>query len=253
MSADIVRVSPWPYFICSFVLFTSSFCLFRSVESATFMGFIGLFGPMITHPSLVLVSAPYIMMANSMMEWQLLYPNYLMGTYLLFALLEWWVHKYIMHAYIFFPWIMRHKGGYLKTTCERHMFHHTVTNEDMKLQKIESKYEVILSWQTVIMFGTVCFVVTSLVCPQIPMWVHASVTATLSILWGYSWNTLHTDLHFEKMDVGIMDGPGILPIAYPRIFYTNHILHHNVKGKSKGNFNIIFIGADHLLGTYNMT
>ena len=38
---------------------------------------------------------------------------------------------------------------------------------------------------------------------------------------------------------------------YIKWVIKNHTKHHKVKGDKKGNFNIIYPGADYLLGTYN--
>ena len=71
------------------------------------------------------------------------------------------------------------------------------------------------------------------------------------------WNSVHPYLHYRN-------GRDITPFAfsaqtvhrfrnswYINSMLTNHVMHHIVKGERKGNYNIVFPGADWLFGTDN--
>lgn len=265
-------------------MYASAIALNNPQQVAITLAFVGLYGSMIIPTPVFILLAPFIAttyptflsgLTNQFTHTQIdpdlssatitYYANYFASVYLLFAITEWLIHKYIMHANIFWPWLTNNPHTYnpifryLKITCLRHKFHHVHTNADMTLAKFEDKYELILSWFTLVLFTTFTFTVLALAEPD-KLALHAITTLALTLYGGYSWNTLHTDLHFPLGGAStdpilntmtLTDGPSILPIPLPWFFYTNHIAHHVVKGIQKGNFNIIFLGADYIFGTYH--
>merc|ERR1719384_1847312 len=73
-----------------------------------------------------------------------------------------------------------------------------------------------------------------------------------------AWNTMHGMMHGR---CAYTEGqPLALPYSvarwladYPYFNWMirNHTLHHDIKGDGKGNFNIVWPGADFLFGTYH--
>ena len=76
-----------------------------------------------------------------------------------------------------------------------------------------------------------------------------------SILVTMIWNNVHNAMHCEDLQTTIFEGPpSIISKETARslpgfeTLYSHHYLHHVVK-KPKGNFNIVFLGMDKLMGT----
>lgn len=244
---DVYRTSPYPIWACGILSFVFSFIMRNQLDIAIASAFVGTYSSILFPFPIILALTPYIAFTMLYFDLNVVYINYFMSLYMFCTILEWHVHRYIMHAPMFFPPLQ----GYLKTTCERHQFHHGVTKDDMTLEKIESPFEIILSWNTVgMVFATLLSFSYLTVNTLIPFTFQLAVSATTALVWGYAWNTLHADLHdHNNLKYKLTDGPGLLKVKFPIFLYENHVLHHRIKGKDKGNFNIVFLGGDHILGT----
>lgn len=102
----------------------------------------------------------------------------------------------------------------------------------------------------------------------LPFHIALLAGATMSIIYFWMWNSLHSAYHRRYIPVyqqvpNPKNGPdstitvwGIPPFVpnmdspIYRWFYKEHTLHHMNKGISKGNFNILLPFADFLMGTY---
>ena len=85
----------------------------------------------------------------------------------------------------------------------------------------------------------------------IPYWWTLVATSIIAVIHGVLWNTLHADSHGLEDDL-IVNGPPRLKALprdnpYSHWVVRNHSLHHIMHGV--GNFNIIFPGWDHVMGT----
>jgi hypothetical protein len=82
-----------------------------------------------------------------------------------------------------------------------------------------------------------------------------NITAVICVLYCFLWNNLHTDMHDVNMKIPLKEGmphyPGLMSkgLIYNWL-WKNHALHHLQK-EGKGNYNIIFPGADFLFCSYN--
>merc|ERR1712228_1142441 len=85
----------------------------------------------------------------------------------------------------------------------------------------------------------------------------AMVYATIYCLWMNGvWNYIHAEIHHVgglTLDKGLDVIPKhdwIKSTALYRLLWKNHVLHHLCLGDNAGNYNVTFLGADWLFGTY---
>lgn len=181
--------------------------------------------------------------------------------------LEWVIHKYVMHAYerVHFPFV----GDIIKHESDAHWEHHHEVKSDMSLD-IEHKEEqhkgLFFRYKATFILTLVLFVVLSLqfrvlntkhTSNQLIFAIALFSTLTYSLLW----NNFHPLMHGTD-EIVI---PGTIGISnkyqnhiaswIPQVWFEwmmyNHAQHHAVKGKSKGNYNIILPGFDYIMGTYH--
>jgi hypothetical protein len=77
-------------------------------------------------------------------------------------------------------------------------------------------------------------------------WYYVFLGAVLiSLFYKTMWDILHYSFH-QINDIGKYKKNPIF-----NWLYNNHRVHHLTKGEQKCNYNIIFPGADHILGLYN--
>lgn len=173
-------------------------------------------------------------------------------VYLLLSFWEWFIHCLIMHG-------DKHKlkkipvmGPYLADVASSHLTHHKEVNMDMKLNNITDIHSLFFGWNvcfilTILMFGSLVTIGFSL--------KHASILSVLlGMLVCFLWNNWHTDMHDSNVTIAITEGiPNQLGLISRGPVYNwlkrYHTTHHLQKG-NKYNYNIIFPGFDHLMGTY---
>lgn len=174
------------------------------------------------------------------------------------SLVEFVLHKYVMHCTQHAAWVRR--VAILRETCDSHHAHHLSVRPDNTLSHVESPGELVFDWG-------VCLRVLCIVAPVMVGWdralglgigARAAAAATLAATLGFAavWNTVHPDMHsyagpFPAMPPRV---PG-LRAGEPRargLLFRNHEAHHQVKGPRKGNYNVVFLGADELLDTNRM-
>ncbi|MBP01738.1 MAG: hypothetical protein CMM25_02855, partial [Rhodospirillaceae bacterium] len=71
-----------------------------------------------------------------------------------------------------------------------------------------------------------------------------ALTMAIALFYKFMWDWLHYAFH----QINELDRWKTNPVFY--WYFRNHSYHHLVKGKQKGNYNIILPGGDHILGTY---
>ena len=181
--------------------------------------------------------------------------------------LEWFVHKYVMHGYdrVNFP-IM---GRLIENESSSHWAHHHEVLSDMTLdiKGNEDKHKgLFFHHRETVLFTAVLFVLLSIQFKVLRDPPNALTVFAISLgsTVGYSflWNNFHSLLHGEN-EIIIPGTEGVtnryqkyvtpmVPGVWFRWMMLNHAQHHAVKGKSKGNYNIILPGFDMIMGTYNL-
>lgn len=189
--------------------------------------------------------------------------NMVILFYIIYSLLEWFIHKYVMHAKnedIFYqkmkdvPFI----EYFINDSKKSHFIHHVETEHDMKLKdSYENKDGLYFKWNVFlpiyIINITLLFILFILF--KIPvrkihiLWIGIVIVFTYMLLW----NKTHAKMHQQPVDISLKEGPSdydIIPIQwYLQLIYLNHVKHHLQKGDKKGNYNVVMLGADEWLGT----
>jgi hypothetical protein len=187
--------------------------------------------------------------------------NFILLMYVSFSIVEWIIHKYIMHC-------NKHSYYYnlinkfdifnvLNTTCDTHLSHHIEVNPNMHLlNKIKKKDSLYMGWDNVIYVFIITFTISifinSLVNINLEYYKLIIFCLFMTILWCYIWNKVHPLMHNYKGKYSLKEGPYEEYINFEyvnKLLYNNHKKHHLQKGTKKGNFNIIFLGADEWFNT----
>lgn len=149
------------------------------------------------------------------------------------------IHKYLMH----------NKEGSLarKIWGNSHNTHHLDVNHDMRLEEDYRKEGLFFNNFDVIYIAVLTFIIwfpTIQIFFKIKWYYVAIMTTLIGIFYQKMWDFLHYSFHQEKE----MNKYFKNPVFY--WLFHNHSMHHLIKGKHKGNYNIIFPGGDHIFGTY---
>lgn len=177
--------------------------------------------------------------------------------------LEWLVHKYVMHGYDRnnYPIV----GTLIKHESEAHWEHHHEVNSDMSLdidEKEKKHNGLFFRYKATATFTVVLFVILSLQFKALKLKVSHVSTGAISlfstIAYSFLWNNFHALLH--GADNIILPATTGVPNNFqnnvvrwvPKFWFNwmmlNHAQHHAVKGRSKGNYNIILPGFDYVHG-----
>lgn len=173
-------------------------------------------------------------------------------NYSLWSLVEWGYHNKVMHAK---PksWGRR----YLRHHNLLHINHHKDTRPDMTMQETYDRDAVYFHTRVTLYTPVLgCLVLSALIAATgaaIPYWWTIVSPTVIAIIHGVLWNTLHADSHGLELDLTIHGPPRLTSLPrdnpYSHWVVRNHSLHHIMRGI--GNYNIIFPGWDHVLGTYH--
>jgi len=175
---------------------------------------------------------------------------FLISLYLLASFEEYFIHKYIMHNKINFP--------YLKELYEEHIKHHIDTNEDYTIKKNDHTNICFTFTTTIPLFIITIFILYFLFNKIISFNIILFSIIIIIIIHIVVWNSLHSYVHY--FDVNTICKNAIIGIPkeyinekniYVKWSLDNHRAHHFYKNEQKGNWNIVFPGADYILGTYN--
>lgn len=180
--------------------------------------------------------------------------------------MEWLVHKYVMHGYdrVNFPVF----GTLIENESEAHWEHHHEVNSDLSLDigdKEQKHKGLFFQYKATVSFTIILFLILSLQFKALKLNIGHKTTGAISLFstvtYSFLWNNFHALLH--GADEIILPGTRGVSNKYqntvlnwvPRFWFEwmmlNHAQHHAVKGRSKGNYNIILPGFDYVMGTYN--
>ena len=175
---------------------------------------------------------------------------FLITLYFLSSFLEVFIHKYIMHRVINIP--------YFKETAEEHIKHHIATNKDFSIKNNDSS-NICFDFITIlpVYFATV-FILYIIFNKIISLNIILFTVLVAIIIHMVLLNTLHSYVHYFNVNEVCKNTIYGIPKEYinkENIYVkwclNNHRAHHYFKDDKKGNWNIIFPGADYILGTHN--
>jgi hypothetical protein len=165
---------------------------------------------------------------------------FILILYLQLTIGEVLIHKYIMHNNP--NTIARKFYG------NSHVIHHSEVYEDMKMKPDfleEGMYFSILTTTEIflIILFTIC-IDNKLLGMGLKLQHLAIISLVISIFYYIVWNIIHIEFHRIKGDKLYYNN------RIFNYFLKNHSYHHLQKGIKKGNYNIIFIGGDHIMNSH---
>lgn len=162
--------------------------------------------------------------------------------YLQFSFLEVFWHKVIMHNK---PDSFIRKWGIYDDT---HIKHHLKQANDKYSKKEHDDDDLYFDyWDDLKYANLIIFIIwyyTIQLFYQVEWYYVLLLSFITMVIYNFVYNELHYSIH--KIDECKYKDNFIF-----KWLYNNHIVHHLTKGKNKGNYNIVFPGADHILGLYN--
>ena len=179
---------------------------------------------------------------------------YAMLLYIVLSINEWIIHKYVMHCYQNSSWLLLLPNNYAKMSCLSHKNHHLSVEKDMSLNDTKNDTELVFNLYHALALGVLIFMLMTLIIYKLNLRINVYVNLLCCIVAGFMfmiiWNSIHTKMHKHEVDLPL--SPRI-DIAYVpnNVYFKNHELHHQIKGDDKGNYNVVFLGADELFDTNN--
>jgi len=180
-----------------------------------------------------------------------MYLIFITTLYAAFSVQEWLAHKYLMHTHL--------NIKALQKVYANHLRHHNKTKHDYTIENNDPEYICVdLStlddfFQYVLLYTVntgifYIFFKNELTFTTISIHVHLFLIVNILV-----WNTFHSYIH--GLDAYEICKPPGIPRRfinekniYTRWLIENHKAHHS---NPKGNYNIVFPGADYLFGTHH--
>ena len=169
--------------------------------------------------------------------------------YIFVSFEENFIHKYIMHYRIDIP--------YFRETYDEHIKHHKSITKDFTTQN-NGHENICFNVSTII---PICIANTLLLYAFFHKVAKFQTILTLvvftQIIHAIIWNSYHSYIHSFNVN-NICDIYGISKEhinennIYSKWSIQNHKAHHYYKNDEKGNYNVVFPGADFILGTHNI-
>ena len=187
--------------------------------------------------------------------------NFALLIYVFFSIGEYIVHKYVMHGDIsnsIKEYIRKIPilGFQYFHTFNGHIEHHLETKKDMSIDNVKHEHTLYMGWH-INVFQIPALVFAILISRKISgfkisMKKIVIISIIVSIIWQYIWNKVHVDMHRLENKYSIVRGAydhGLMNMSFmTKLLLKNHSLHHVRKGKHKGNYNVIILGADDWFG-----
>jgi len=145
-------------------------------------------------------------------------------------------------------------GNYLASFANAHLEHHGEVDTDMRLNTVKRVTGLFFKWEITVWLSVITALVL-FVCGLFDIKYSLLFGTLFALIYSMLWNTIHPKMHDFKLKLKLKDGiPEFKGInmnnpMYQWLWY-NHAIHHLQKD-NKGNYNIVFPGADFLLGTYH--
>jgi len=196
------------------------------------------------------------------------YIKILFFCYLYLTLIEWIIHKHFMHAKPksifnkFYNFICSFDKS--NTGINSHIVHHIEVENNMEINRdLDIHDGLIMSLNDLINQALIIFIGFFFIFKKYNLFQNNLMLKSLGISFIVSsiycciWNTIHPLFHNLDLKIKFKEGMSSFKVfknkTNPIILwlYKNHTLHHLIKGKNKGNFNIVLPGADFIFNTYN--
>jgi hypothetical protein len=189
--------------------------------------------------------------------------NFVMISYVFVSTAELIAHKYIMHCKnsSFLDNIIQSiplVNEYYNDICSSHIQHHLEVEPDMHLNGIKDKSSLFISWyrfSTLSIIFLICVLLSRTISNyKVDFKYLLLLSAIVTLIWEYIWNKTHATMHKYEGGYSIKSGPyeNVIDATFLKnALLQNHAMHHLQKGDKKGNYNVIFLGADEWFGLNN--
>jgi len=190
--------------------------------------------------------------------------NFVILVYIFISLMEYYIHKNIMHCNLNGPFIsfintIPFLGGELIDSCKYHIEHHKDVNKDLSIDEVSHEEGMFMGWEVTLylfFFVSIIMIISKYLSNmKISNKTLIIISIIISILWCYLWNKVHIAMHQLENNYSIYKGAfdeNFLDLNFiMNILLSNHGKHHSQKGEKKGNYNIILLGADEWLYNNN--
>jgi len=153
-------------------------------------------------------------------------------------------------------------NSYYFDVCDSHIQHHLEVEPNMEMQTINDKTALFMGWRIFIplfLMAFVCFLLAKWISRIKITYMTLIITSLIvTFVWQYIWNKTHIRMHKnEEMEYSLREGPydeNLFSLDFMKdILLKNHVHHHLQKGVTKGNYNVIVLGADEWFGLNNKT
>lgn len=167
-------------------------------------------------------------------------------TYLFISMTEWFLHKYMLHST---------SGLLYKYMGKDHIDHHMNTKEDMRLKSGPDNYNGVRipykdTGYLIMFFIPTIFLIDKMLQSNLSTIYLIMASIGIPLFHNFSWNCIHMRAHYIT-NHNYMDGIPMTVRYPPDIIYNYLAWYHSVHHMKKGcNYNIVFPGADFLMGTY---
>ena len=180
---------------------------------------------------------------------------YTILLYIVFSINEWIVHKYVMHCYQNLPWILLLPNNYANKACMSHKNHHLSVEKDMSLNDNNKDTELVFNLYHGLTLGVFVFILMTLIIYKLNLRINVYVNLLCCIVSSFMfvlvWNSIHTKMHKHEVNIPLSPLVNIAYVPDDNVYFKNHELHHQIKGDDKGNYNVVFLGADEFFNTNN--
>ena len=183
--------------------------------------------------------------------------NFILLLYIFLSITEYILHKYIMHNngknfYDKFIKYIPYINEYWFEIGKDHLNHHLKVKKNMKIYNKIYDDELYFNWILIFKLILIVFMLILLTKNITKYSISIQNSFLLSIIiatiFGYTWNKVHPQMHYINNKYSIKKGPydeGLFDLSFlTKLLYNNHMRHHLIKGKKKGNYCIILLGAD---------
>lgn len=204
----------------------------------------------------------YYIITSKVSEKDMSLPNFILFNYAFISINEYFIHRYITHSKEG-DWITRLPffGDFVTYMSASHVQHHKEVNPDMTMDNVSDESSLYFDWSVYFRFSVMLFFLILLSRYisnyDISIKYIVLITLTLTFIHVYLWNKIHKSMHDVDINFSIYDGPydnNLFDLTFVKnLLYENHRIHHLKKGDTKGNYNIIFLGADEWFGSNNKT
>ena len=168
--------------------------------------------------------------------------------YAINSFFEYFFHKYCMHT----NFLNNKTISSINNKTKNHLLHHLDVKIDMKLDDkyinhLDGLYfNIYDTFNLIILFFIINTIIIKIIFKYKITYKYIILLSIINpISYYFLWNYIHPKMH--QISNNKIDDMNF----FEKILFKNHSYHHLQKGDKKGNYNIVYLGADYLFNAYN--